>query len=214
MGSKLTNMQAWDELEPAWREAFGLAWEAFGAGTIPVGAVVTAADGSILALGRNRIFADSAPAGQLFGTRLAHAEINALAQLPAERRYADCTLWTTLEPCAQCIGAAWIGTIGRLVYAAADFYGGSARMIERELEAADNARTFPLAVEGPLDSPLAVFSEVIWIDWFLRTFPVLHVTDAMRDRRPELVALAEGLRLRDHASAPLDEVLTLVLPEL
>jgi tRNA(adenine34) deaminase len=101
----------WRELEPAWRAAFELAWEAFGAGTIPVGAVVTDADGTVLARGRNRITESSAPDGQIFGSRVAHAEINALVQLGMGRRYLDCRLWTTLEPCAQCIGAAWISTM-------------------------------------------------------------------------------------------------------
>src|SRR5512146_1903624 len=105
-------MEAWRGLEPAWRAAGELAWEAFGAGTIPVGAVVTDADGTVVARGRNRIFATSAPEGQIFGTRVAHAEINALVQLGTDRRYFEATLWTTLEPCAQCIGASWLSTIG------------------------------------------------------------------------------------------------------
>src|ERR1041385_3224915 len=163
-------MQSWDELGPAWREAFRLAWEAFGAGTIPVGAVVTDADGAVLSLGRNRMFAASAPVGQIFGARVAHAEINALVQLGTDRRYPDCTLWTTLEPCAQCIGAAWLSTIGRVAFAASDVYGGASKLIERQIEAADSARDFSMAVEGPLAGPPAVFSELLHIAFFLGRF--------------------------------------------
>jgi tRNA(adenine34) deaminase len=56
---------------------------------------------------------------------VAHAEINTLVQLGMGRRYFDCTLSTTLKPCAQCIGAAWLSTIGRVAFAATDVYGGA-----------------------------------------------------------------------------------------
>jgi tRNA(adenine34) deaminase len=207
-------MQSWSDLEPAWHEALQLAWEAFGAGTIPVGAVVTDADGSVLARGRNRMFATSAPAGQIFGSRVAHAEINALVQLGTERRYFDCTLWTTLEPCAQCIGAAWLSTIGRVAFAASDVYGGASKLIERQIEAADSVRDFHMAVDGPLSGLLAVFSELLHVAFFLELDPAHHVTGTFRERRPELVALAERLQLRDHTGASLDEVLALLWDEL
>ena len=207
-------MDAWRELEPAWRAAFELAWEAFGAGTIPVGAVVTDADGTVIAHGRNRMFDTSASAGQIFGTRVAHAEINALVGLGVERRYFDCTLWTTLEPCAQCVGAAWLSTIGRVTYAATDVYGGASKLIERQIEAADSARNFHMAVEGPLVGPVAVFSELLHVAFFLARDPSHHVADTYRERRPELTALAERLRLSDIAAEPLDDVLPRIWDEL
>jgi tRNA(adenine34) deaminase len=160
-------MQGWDDLEPAWHEAFQLAWEAFGAGTIPVGAVVTDEEGSIIARGRNRMFDTSPAVVQIFGSRVAHAEINALVGLGTERRYFDCTLWTTLEPCAQCVGAAWLSTIGSVVFAATDVYGGASKLIERQIEAADSARDFHMAVEGPLTGPPAVFSELLHVAFFV-----------------------------------------------
>jgi tRNA(adenine34) deaminase len=196
-----------------WRAALELAWEAFGAGTIPVGAVVTGADGSVLARGRNRMFDTTAPPGQIFGTRVAHAEINALVQLGSDRRYFDCTLWTTLEPCAQCIGASWLSTIGRVEFAAADVYGGASRLIERQIEAADSARDFHMEVVGPLDGPLGVFSELLHVAFFLPR-PGHHVAELYRERRPQLVALAERVRLGDHAAEPLDDVLERIWPEL
>ena len=52
-------MRAWEELEPAWRAAFELAWEAYAAGSIPVGAVV-ANGATIVARGRNRLFETTA----------------------------------------------------------------------------------------------------------------------------------------------------------
>jgi tRNA(Arg) A34 adenosine deaminase TadA len=197
-------------MEPAWRAAFELAWEAFRAGTIPVGAVVTDADGTVLARGRNRMFEASGPPPEIFGSRVAHAEINALVQLGTKRRYFECTLWTTLEPCAQCIGAAWLSTIGRVRFAAFDAYAGAARLIERQIEAADSVRNDPMPVEGPLEGPLAVLGELLPIAFFLDRDPQDRVSEAYRRRRPELVALAERLRLREHGGAPLDDVLALM----
>jgi tRNA(adenine34) deaminase len=207
-------MQSWDDLALPWREALRLAWEAYGAGTIPVGAVVTDAEGDLLARGRNRMFDEDAPPGQIFGSRVAHAEINALVGLGTDRRYFDCTLWTTLEPCAQCIGAAWLSTIGRVVFAATDVYGGASKLIERQIEAADSARNFQMAVEGPLTGPPAVFSELLHISFFLERSPTHHVTETFRERRPELTALAERLRLHEHASSPLEDVVPRIWDEL
>jgi len=207
-------LQSWDDLEPAWHEACRLAWEAYGAGTIPVGAVVTDANGTAIARGRNRMFDTSAPAGQIFGSRVAHAEINALVQLGTGRRYEGCTLWTTLEPCSQCIGAAWLSTIGTVRFAATDVYAGASKMIERQIEAADSFRRYPMNVEGPVEGPSAVFAELLHVEIFLRTRPESEVSDAYRERRPELVALAERLPLHEHATSSLDEVLPLIWDEL
>ena len=142
-------MPTTDVHEGVWRTALELAWEAYRAGTIPVGAVITDADGTVLAAGRNRISDTEAPLGQLFGSRVAHAEINALVQLPVARTYRECTLWTTLEPCAQCVAAAWTSSIGHVAYAAPDVYAGASKLVEREIEATDRVRTFPMTVDGP-----------------------------------------------------------------
>jgi tRNA(Arg) A34 adenosine deaminase TadA len=115
-------VDAWRELEEPWRASLELAWEAYLAGTVPVGAVVAGPDGGVVARGRNRIFD---PPGQgLAGTRLAHAEVDALAQLPATDRYRDHVLYSTLEPCLLCAAAALHSTVGRIDYAVGDPFGG------------------------------------------------------------------------------------------
>jgi tRNA(Arg) A34 adenosine deaminase TadA len=116
-------MDAWDELGEAWRSSLELAWEAYLAGTIPVGSVVTAPDGAVVARGRNRIF--DPPGRRLAGSRLAHAEVDALAQLPATERYRDHVLFSTLEPCLLCVAATLHSTVGRIEYATADPFGGA-----------------------------------------------------------------------------------------
>jgi tRNA(adenine34) deaminase len=195
------------ELEPPWGPAFELAWEAYCAETIPVGAVITDSGGAVVASGRNRMFEASAPEGQIFGSRVAHAEINALVQLGTARRYFDCTLWTTLEPCAQCVAAAWLSTVGRVCFAAFDVYSGAARLIERELEVTEAGRRFPLAVEGPVGGALALLGEVLPVAFFLGRNADDDVSTTYRERRPQLVSLAEDLRLHERRGQRLDGLL-------
>ena len=116
-------MDAWRELDESWRAALGLAWEAYLAGTIPVGSVVTAADGSIVARGRNRIFEE--PGHGVSGSRLAHAEVEALSQLPPTEHYRDHVIYSALEPCLLCTAATLLSTVGRIEYAAIDPFGGA-----------------------------------------------------------------------------------------
>jgi tRNA(adenine34) deaminase len=91
-----------------------------GRGDVPVGAVVTGADGAIIARGRNRREADADPT--------AHAEIVAIreaARALGTWRLAGCTLLVTLEPCTMCAGAAGAARLGRLVFGAADPKAGA-----------------------------------------------------------------------------------------
>src|SRR5207249_2357687 len=114
----------WSGLAAPWRETVELAWEAYVAGTLPVGAVVVDEFGAIVGRGRNRIYGDLGD-GALSGTRLAHAEVNALARLSPARRYERFTLYSALEPCHLCLSAAITSRIGCVRYAGADPYGGA-----------------------------------------------------------------------------------------
>ncbi|MGH3026412.1 MAG: nucleoside deaminase [Gaiellaceae bacterium] len=116
-------MEEWRQLETPWRACLEGAWEAFLADTVPVGAIVAAADGAVVTRGRNRIF--DPPGHGLSGSRLAHAEVDALAQLPNSARYRDHMLYSTLEPCLLCVAATLHATVGRIEYAAADPFGGA-----------------------------------------------------------------------------------------
>ena len=124
-------------MDAPWDTCLALAWESYRAGTVPVGAVVAGPDGTIVARGRNRIFE--------LGSRLAHAEVEALRQLGVERRYEDHTVVSLLEPCLLCLGAALLATIGRIVYATADPFGGACTAA---IEVPDYLRR-QLLVEGP-----------------------------------------------------------------
>ncbi len=84
-------------------------------GEVPVGAVVVAPDGRVVARDGNRTRELSDPT--------AHAEILALraaCRAAGSERLPGHTLWVTLEPCAMCAAALANARIGRLVYGAAD----------------------------------------------------------------------------------------------
>jgi len=183
-------VEAWDRLEEPWRVAFELAWEAFAAGTIPVGAVVVDKDGAIISRGRNRIFDGVPPPRQLAGTRLAHAEMNALAQLTPDRRWTGCTLYTTLEPCVLCVGAASISTIGRILFAGADVYSGSSSLAQADLA---TPRPLNVTIEGPLDGPLESVGAALHLAYFAQHDGTSALVETYTSRRPTLGNVAARL---------------------
>jgi tRNA(adenine34) deaminase len=107
-----------------WFAAFTLAWEAFQERSIPVGAVLVDGSGTVIGRGRNRMSGTTAPVGQIAGSRIAHAEINALAQLPSDVHEGP-ILYTTLEPCFLCTMALRFSHVSTVHYAAPDatWYG-------------------------------------------------------------------------------------------
>jgi tRNA(adenine34) deaminase len=90
--------------------------EAAGArGEVPVGAVVAAADGTVLARAGNRTRELADPT--------AHAEMLAIRQACAvqkSERLDGADLYVTLEPCPMCAAAASFARIRRLYFGAAD----------------------------------------------------------------------------------------------
>ena len=88
------------------------------AGEVPVGAAVFRV-GAVVARAHNETVARRDPT--------AHAELlavqGALASLHTDR-LTDCTLYVTLEPCAQCAGAVVLAKVGRLVFGAYDDKAG------------------------------------------------------------------------------------------
>lgn len=92
---------------------------AAGRGETPVGAVLSAPDGRVLAADGNRVRELADPT--------AHAEmlvIRAGAAALGTERLTGCGLTVTLEPCAMCAGAIAHARIARLWYGAPDPKGG------------------------------------------------------------------------------------------
>jgi tRNA(adenine34) deaminase len=116
----------WDQLAPAWRAAVEQAWEGYCAGSHPIGAAISGPTGQVLAVGRNRLREASAPGKQLAGVALAHAEINAILQLPVVSPLDPhcCILYTTTEPCPMCLGALVMANIRTVAFATRDPWAG------------------------------------------------------------------------------------------
>jgi tRNA(adenine34) deaminase len=111
-------------------------------GEVPVGAVV-AREGEILAVAANEREATKDPT--------AHAELLAIRQAAASLggwRLTGCTLYSTLEPCPMCAGAAHAARIDRLVYATPDPKAGYAGSLHNVL--ADGRLNHAIAVEEGL----------------------------------------------------------------
>ena len=89
-------------------------------GEVPVGAVIVAADGAVLARDGNRMLELRDPT--------AHAEmqvIRAAAQVLGSERLIGCTLYVTLEPCAMCAAAISFARVARVYFGASDPKGGA-----------------------------------------------------------------------------------------
>jgi tRNA(adenine34) deaminase len=128
----MTNVAGMDTVEAEEARRMELALEearrAEAAGEVPVGAVVVL-EGRVIGRGHNRVIAASDPT--------AHAEIVALrdaAQAVRNYRLAGADLYTTVEPCPMCCGAALNARIARVVYGAADPKAGAARTLYRLLD--------------------------------------------------------------------------------
>jgi tRNA(Arg) A34 adenosine deaminase TadA len=100
--------------------ALAEAQDAGARGEVPVGAVLVAGDGTVLAAAGNRVEAERDPT--------AHAEMLVLragAARLGNERLGGTTLYVSLEPCAMCSGAIALARVARLVFAAEDPKGGA-----------------------------------------------------------------------------------------
>jgi len=100
-------------------------------GEVPVGAVVVAADGTVVSRAGNAVEAGNDPS--------AHAELLALRGAAAARGakwLTDCDLVVTLEPCPMCAQAISLFRIRRLVFGAYDPKSGGVEHGARVFDAA------------------------------------------------------------------------------
>jgi len=88
-------------------------------GEVPVGAVIVAADGAVLAKAGNRTRELADPT--------AHAELLAIrqaCQALGSERLGDADIYVTLEPCPMCAAAISLARLRRLYFGAGDPKGG------------------------------------------------------------------------------------------
>jgi tRNA(adenine34) deaminase len=101
--------------------ALDLAREAGNSGEVPVGAVVILGD-RVIGRGRNAPIERNDPT--------AHAEILAIREASAaigNYRLEGATIYSTIEPCVMCAGAAVTARVSRLVFGARDLRFGGVR---------------------------------------------------------------------------------------
>ena len=110
---------------------------------VPVGAVLVARDGTVLARAHNQTIALCDPT--------AHAEILALraaSQAVGNYRLLDTTLYVTIEPCIMCMGALLQARVARILFGAEDPKWGGAG--SRYNLAADTSLNHTIDVQGGL----------------------------------------------------------------
>ena len=187
----MTAHAAWAELSEPWRASLDEAWESWCDGSAGVGAVIVDGDDRIVARGRNRRHDVRAGGVSLAGTRLAHAEMCALATLPPGPTDAY-TLYTTFEPCLMCSSAIMLAHIPRVHYATPDplfdgmhaWFGG--------LPYAEQRRPQPVCLGGPIGA----FAHVLHVSWLLFWFGDSPSLEPHRSVAPDHLALAAGLVAR------------------
>lgn len=111
------------QAEGMWMKCLDLAWRSYADGAVPVGCVITDGEGAVVAQGRNRFLdhrsTESTDSRGRVGPHVAHAEMNALAQLPPDD-YPSHVLWSSLEPCFMCTTATLHTHVGRIMFGASD----------------------------------------------------------------------------------------------
>jgi tRNA(adenine34) deaminase len=101
------------------RRAIELAGQAERYGNLPIGALISL-DGQVIGEGMNAMWSP-------YLSLARHAEMESMRSVAPELwlRSHEMTLYTTLEPCLMCAGAILLHQVGRVVYGAADAFGGS-----------------------------------------------------------------------------------------
>jgi tRNA(adenine34) deaminase len=122
----------WQFLSIPWQTAASEAWTSYCQGSLPHGAVLADASGNIMSQGRNRIHEREAPGTIIHGQKLAHAELNTLLQTDwntVDR--SSVVLYSTIEPCAMCVGAVRMANVREIRYAARDTTSGGLSLLDK-----------------------------------------------------------------------------------
>lgn len=191
--------------DPTLRRAFELAWDSFRAGDLGIGAVVDDGDGRILGEGGSGRAAA--------GSRLAHAEVEALGQLPVEHD-GPIHLTTTLEPCLMCRAAAVLAAVTSVRFAGPDVLWDEVELV---VEHNDFVRSrWP--AERAIGGRAAVLGSLLPLFRTRRRRPDHPFVAAHRRVAPELVALSEHpdvvAVLTDAPAIDLDDAVERLAPHL
>ena len=112
--------ESWNALPAGARAALEEQWAGLASGGLPCGSSIVDAAGVVVARGRNHAYDPVTGEHRLERSRIAHAELNTLAQLDTDIDSSQLTLFTTEHPCSMCAAALSFTGIGRVVYIADD----------------------------------------------------------------------------------------------
>lgn len=185
---------AFRALPPSWQAAFEEAWASWCQGSLGVGAVVTC-EGRIVARGHNQM-RHQGP-GPLSETYLAHAEMNALAQVPTGRG-PEYHIVSTFEPCLLCSVACRYYRVRQISYATPDpVWEGTREWLEGLRPKAMHTTSYDC-----LGGPLGAFGYVLHVSRLVGWAPD-EVLDAHRQRAAPLFELSsrQDVRARLQASS-------------
>ena len=211
--------ELWGGLDEAWREAFRQGWDAVRGGNIGVGAVAATAAGEIVHASRNRVNDQDGPHGEIFGSSLAHAEMNVLARL-GFRKHQNLVLTTTLQPCLQCAGAIRLARIGTVRFAGHDVYWDGYHDFGKLAVREKQRQRRPARRLGPRGDELGVFG--LLMSRFRLGNPRLSdqgFEAALRDMGEGPVLdlayrIEDGGELQDLMDVDVDQALTALWPRL
>jgi tRNA(Arg) A34 adenosine deaminase TadA len=161
MDETLSFAQAWDDLDPRFRECIRQAWQALTCRGLPVGSVISCGD-AIVAVGRNRVYDERGGSEPLQRTPLAHAEMNAIATIPDDAHLAECEIWSTQAPCSMCRAAIDFTQIGEAHFLATDpstqdrgaAFVSSGRSADLWVVVANTFFLHNVAAVGGMDNPM------------------------------------------------------------
>ena len=146
--------------EPFLREAIALSKSAVAKGDEPFGSVLVK-DGDVILRAENSVFTGHDMTN--------HAEMNLVkraAQHCDTAYLADCTLYTSTEPCAMCSGAIYWSGIGRMVYACSETRLGEIAGIGLNVPSRavlqTGARTVTVIGPTPLEDEAAEVHQAFW----------------------------------------------------
>jgi tRNA(Arg) A34 adenosine deaminase TadA len=158
---------AWQSLPEPWQLAYSQAWAAYQDRCCPVGAVILDPEGAVVSQARNRVRSTHTPYRDLADTRVAHAGLNALAQIPSVTQHIPWAMYSTIEPCMMCIGALVTLRVQNLFFASTESYAGAAKIVANASkgEVRSIADLMP-NIHGPIANPIS--------DLFLDLYVAYH----------------------------------------
>ena len=163
-----------------------LAREAVANGSSPIGCVIVDRNGRLLAEGRNRAHEPWPKTRGIADSSFAHAEMDAFYRVGRFDDAPGATLYSSLEPCLMCGGAAGLIELGRVVWACDDPWGGSGRLIQWNGHPAyTHTRVTPHPSQRLETEAARLFALEV-----LRVYPAQGLA-AWRERYPDAMQAAE-----------------------